>query len=157
MIDLSKIGIIPLDDDFTLGVTEAQIVELENHFGHSLPENYKLILKNYNGSGPMEKYFDAIDEETGIPLEYKFSVFYYVDEHKKLPGNIWWVIEDYSSILGPNTLPFAHDGIHQIYYLKWVNETPEIWYFVYLDRDEPETFRVINSFDELLGALYNAE
>jgi hypothetical protein len=59
--------------------------------------------------------------------------------------------------MGPNTLPFADDGVQQFFYMKWVNDIPQVWFLAYLDLDEPETYLVVDSFDELLGALYAAE
>lgn len=56
--------------------------------------------------------------------------------------------------MGPNTLPFADDGVEQIYYMKWVNNVPQVWFLEYLDLEEPETSLVMNSFDELLESLY---
>lgn len=54
---------------FKAMATDAQIAEIEQHCRHLLPENYKTIIKNYNGGFPEVKYFDVIDLETGVPLE----------------------------------------------------------------------------------------
>ncbi|CAM2932185.1 SMI1/KNR4 family protein [Legionella worsleiensis] len=158
MFDFNKLEMTPIySKDFRPGTSDEQIIELEKHCGHPLPENYKYILKNYNGSRPNFKYFDVIDEKDGIPLEYELGDFYIVDENRNKPSNIWWVIQNFSEYLGPNTLPFADDGIDQVYYMKWVNNIPQVWHLVYQDLDEPETYCVSNSFDELLEALYNAD
>ncbi|KTC84358.1 SMI1/KNR4 family protein [Legionella drozanskii] len=157
MFDFSKIGMKPTySSNFEPPATEDQIAELERYCGHSLPENYKIILRNYNAGSPEAKYFDAIDEETGVLLEWKLHNFYILDDDKEIPANIWWVIENYQDIMGPNTIPFADDGLQQIYYMKWVNNVPQVWFLTYLDLEEPETHFVINSFDELLDALYVA-
>jgi hypothetical protein len=140
---------------FKPAATETQIEELEKHCGHILPENYKSILRNFNGGAPEVTYFDVIDEDTGVPLEWTLHKFYYLDNHKEIPANIWWVIENYSEFLGANTLPFADDGIQQIYYMKWVDDEPQVWFLAYLDIEEPETFFLMNSFDELLAALHS--
>lgn len=156
MFDFKIIGMRPsYSENFKSGATEEQIMDLEKHCGHPLPESYKFLLKNYNGSRPKAKYFDVIDEEDGIPLEYELGDFYIVDENRNIPSNIWWVIQNYSEYIGPDTLPFADDGINQIYYMKWINNVPQVWFLIYLDVDEPEIYCVSNSFDELLGALYN--
>lgn len=155
MFDFSKIKMEPsYTTGFKPAATDAQIAELEKHCGHVLPENYKTILKNYNGGHPEARYFDVIDEEIGIPLEWKIYKFYYLDDNKKIPANIWWVIENYTEIMGPNTLPFADDGLQQVYYMKWVNNVPQVWFLAYLDLEKPETYFVMNSFDELLVSLY---
>jgi hypothetical protein len=158
MFDFSKIGLKPrYINGFKPVATENQITELEQYCGHILPENYKSILRNFNGGAPDATYFDAIDKETHVPLEWKLSDFYFLDENKDTPSNIWWVIEQFQGVMGPNTLPFADDGMHQIFYLKWVNSVPQVWFLAYLDIEEPETYFLKDSFDELLGALYRAD
>jgi len=47
-------------------VTDTEIAEREKYCGHVLPENYKTILRNYNGRNPAAKYFETIDESTGV-------------------------------------------------------------------------------------------
>jgi hypothetical protein len=157
MFDFGKIGMIPLDDDFKQAPTEEQIAELEKYWGHTLPENYKIILKNYHGGIPEAKDFDAVDEETGASLGYELHNFFSVDEHKERPLNIWWVIKNYATLIGTGTLPFADDGYNRIYYMKWDKNVHQIWVLKFMSEDEPETYLLMNSFDELLGALYNAD
>ena len=155
MFDFSKIKMKP---SYTTGfkppATDAQIAELEQHCGHALPENYKTILKNYNGGHPETRCFHVIDPETGVAGEMEIYKFFYLDSHKEIPANIWWRIENYTEFMGKNTLPFADDGVQQIYYMKWVNDVPQVWFLAYLDLEEPETYMVMNSFDELLDDLY---
>ena len=155
MFDFSKIEMIPsYGTDFEPAATDAQIEELEQHCGHTLPKNYKTILKNYNGGQPKAKYFNVMNEELGIPGEWKLYNFYFLNENKTSPANIWWLIENYIEYMGPNTLPFADDGDDQVFYIKWINNVPQVWFLAYLDLEEPETYLVVDSFDKLLGALY---
>lgn len=154
MFDFSKINIQPRFSKYKPAATEDQIAEIEKYCSHKLPDNYKKILKNYNGSIPGATYFDAIDNETGIHLERELAIFYCLDENKESSENIWYAITKYSRFIGPNTLPFADDGNRQIYYIKWENDIPQVWYLSYLDLDEPETYLVNDSFDDLLESLY---
>lgn len=154
MFDFSKIGMIPSYGDFKPAATNAQLEKLEQHCGHPLPENYKTILRDYNAGEPTAKYFHVMDEEEGVPGEWELGIFYHLDENKKTPADIWWLIENYTDLMGPNTLPFADDGLQQIYYMKWVDNIPQVWFIEYLDLEEPETYFVMESFDKLLDALY---
>jgi hypothetical protein len=157
MFDFGKIGMIPLDDDFKQAPTEEQIAELEKYWGHALPENYKFILNHFNGGSPEANYFEVIDPCAGIAGEWNIGKFFTLDGNKEFPSNIWWKLKNYAELMGDNALPFADDGIQQIYYLKWINNSPQVWYLAYLDLDEPETFFLMNSFDELLGALQSTD
>jgi len=159
MFDFSKIGLLPTHiDGFRPAATDAQIAELEQHCGYPLPENYKLILRHYNGCCPTAKYFDVIDED-GIPGEWTLYDFYTLDQDKESPANIWWTIKHYGADMGPNTIPFAEDRADQIYYFKWVNDAPQVWMIGYdydveaEDVSEPGVF-VLDSFDTLLNSLY---
>jgi hypothetical protein len=158
VFDFSKIGMRPrYFSGYKLGVTEIQIKELENHYGHELPEHYKCILKNYHGGMPEAKDFGATDEDTGVPLGYELHNFFIVDEHTDRPLNIFWAIKNYSNLIGPGTLPFADDGYNRIYYMRWDKNAHQVWALKFMSEDELETYFLMNSFDELLGALYNAD
>jgi len=157
MFDFNKIGMkARYSTGYKPEVTNMEITELEKHCGHSLPQNYKFILKHYHGGIPEAQAFDAMDGEMDIPVGFELHNFYIVNEHKNRPLNIWWVIENYSALMGPSTLPFADDGYSRVYYMKWVNDIPQVWVLL-LSEEGPETFQLFNSFDELLGALYSAE
>ena len=84
----------------------------------------------------------------------EISRFYILDEDKHIPANIWWKIENYGEYMGPKTVPFANDDVEHIYYLKWIDEVPEVWYLAYQEIEGTETFLVKGSFDDLLEALY---
>jgi hypothetical protein len=158
MFDFSKIRMIPRNTTgFKIAATDDQIIELEQHCGHTLPNNYKTILKLFNGGTPEAKYFNVIDPSTDLPGEWELNRFYYLDNNKEMPSNIWWIIERYSQFIGPGTLPFACDDSQQIYYIKWVNDEPQVWFLAYLDIEGTETCFLMNSFDELLEDLYAAE
>lgn len=154
MFNFDKLKMQPRSSKYKPPATDEQIAELEEYCGHTLPENYKTILRNYNWALPGAILFTSVDEETGVPLEYELSIFYYLDGEKGSPENIWYIIKRFSAFIGPNTIPFADDGIKQVYYLKWKNNVPQVWYLSYLDLDEPETHLVKDSFDELLEELY---
>lgn len=158
MFDFNKIGMNPSDIGMlTDAEIDSQIIELEKHCCHPLPRNYKALLKKYNGGEPDARYFEVIDEKTGVPLQRELYKFYDFDHIKETPETIWWIIENYKDFLGPNTLPFAEDAHQQIYFFKWIDNIPQIWFLAYLDLEKPETCFVMNSFDELLGALYVAD
>lgn len=153
MFDFSKINMKPrYSKDFPEPATDEMIAELEQHCKHPLPEEYKFFLKNYNGGYPEVCYFTVVDE-FGLPTEAKIREFFTLDSDKQSPTNIWWYIERASNFLGPNALPFADEGDFKIYYIKWVNDVPQIW-FAYIDFDEPEHYCVAESFNELLKSLY---
>jgi cell wall assembly regulator SMI1 len=157
MFDFSKIKMRPsYTTNYKPSATDAQIAQLENHCGHSLPENYKEILKNYNGAESGAKYFSVVTNE-GVHCERELHDFFYLDNNKNSPGNIWWNIEHFNEYMGPNTIPFANDGVNQVYFMKWVNDVPQVWFLAYLDIEEPESWLVMESFDELLESLYVSE
>jgi len=136
---------IPRYDDFKPAPTDEQITELEKYWGHALPENFKFILNNFNGGSPTANYFDVIDPLTEIAGEWKIGKFFTLDDKKDFPSNIWWKLKNYSDLMEPNALPFADDGLQQIYYMKWVNNSPQVWFLAYLDTDEPENYFLMNS------------
>ncbi len=160
MFDFNKIGMRPRSSSgYKAAVTDDQIAELEHYCGHALPDNYKLMLQNFNGGEPEAKCLRVVDQKTGIPLKHELLDFFIVDEHKELPLNIWWTIENYSEFIGSNTLPFAEGEYSCIYFLKWKHDLAQVWCLKFDEdeEEEPEIFLIFNSFDELLGALYNAE
>jgi hypothetical protein len=155
MFDFNKIKMRPRSSKgYKPAATDEQIAELEKYCGHALPENLKIILRRFNNSSPSATYFDVLDEGGSFPYRYELSSFYYLDENKNLSNNIWWQIKHYGKFMGPDSLPFADDGVQQIYYLKWLNSIPQVWYLTYLDLEEPECTFVMNSLDELLDSLY---
>lgn len=158
MFDFKKLKMKPSHaTGFEPPATNIKIAELEKHCRHTLPENYKIILKNYHGGMPEAKYFHVIDEETGLLGEMELYNFYLLNNDKSSSTNIWWLIQTYSKYIGNHALPFADDGLQQFYYMKWVNEIPQVWFLAYLDLAEPETFPVADSFDKLLDSLYAAD
>jgi len=155
MFDFSKINFQATNTaGFKAPATDVQITELEKYCGHTLPENLKFILKNYNGGAPAACYFDVPDPDTGILLEWELNRFYVLDDNEGSPINIWGVIKNNSEFLEPNAIPFAEDYNGQIYYLKWKNNIPQVWFLGYVDLEEPETQLLLPSFDELLKGLY---
>jgi hypothetical protein len=159
MFDFNKIKMRPRSSKgYKPAATDEQIAELEKYCGHALPENLKIILKKFNGSSPSATYFDVVDKNDLLfPYQYQLAMFFYLDENKGSAHNIWWQIKHYGKFMGPNSLPFADDGVQQIYYLKWIDDIPQVWYLTYLDLDEPECTFVMNSLDELLDSLYVRE
>ncbi len=155
MFNFDKIKMIPCSPSgFKPQATKIQIEELERYCGHSLPENYKTILKNYNYGRPTANYFNVIDSTNNLTVEWELNKFYSLDKNKDSPANIWWCIKNYSSYMGPNTLPFANDICKQIFYMKWVDNIPQVWFLEYLDIKESKTYLIKKSFDELLSSLY---
>ncbi len=158
MFDFNKIKKIPRRrTGFKPAATEEQIAMLEKHCGHDLPDNYKEILKSYNGSSPTSTYFVGNEEFLGGQGEYPLMEFYDIDDNLESPSNVWWQIKQFGKYMGPNTLPFADDGRQQVYFMKWVDNIPQVWLLVYLDLDSPKLRFVKNSFDELLESLYYVE
>ena len=147
MFDFSKIGMRPSDPSgYEPPATDEQIAQLEKHCGHPLPENYKYILKNYNGCRPKAQYFDVLSPYTGILGEWQLKFFYCLGGGVVTTRDVRWMIENFSSYLGPNTLPFAQDPAQQPYYLKWVDNVPQVWHLAYEERDEPGLRFLLNSF-----------
>lgn len=158
---LSQLKMYPTDEHFKPAPSDAQLAELEQHFGHPLPFYLKEILIHYNGCHPTLDYFD---ENLNISIDY----FYFVDEHRDADGSIWNIINNYADDLGPETLPFAEDDFGGIFFLKWVKGKAQVWLFQYGDdayndydeesEDEDETPTsytfIKNSFEELLEAMY---
>jgi len=154
MFDFSKIEMTPgYGSNFELGATTSQIEEIEQYCGHALPENLKIILQHYNGGDPEARYFEVKDD-TEIPGEMEISRFFILNDEKDVPANIWWKIKNYGEYMGPQTVPFASDYAEHIYYLKWVNDVPQVWYLAYQDMEGTETYPVKDSFDDLLEGLY---
>lgn len=157
MFDFSNIGMKPRFKDFKPSATETQLSELESYCENALPEDYKTILTKFNGGSPESNCFDYLDESSGVLLEGKLGKFFTLDADKDFPANIWYQIEKFAEYIGPNALPFADDGLQQIYYLKWVDKIPQVWFLAYLDLDEPEARIVKSTFPDLLNGLYNAD
>lgn len=158
MFDFSKIGIKPgFASGYKPEVTDTQISKLEKHFGHALPANYLFYLKNYHGGISEAINFGAYNEDIGLPLGYELRNFFIVDELTDRPLNIWWNIEEYSEFMGSDTLPFADDGDNRIFYLKWENNIAQVWVLVFLSEEGPDTYFLLNSFDELLGSLFYSD
>lgn len=155
MFDFKKIGIEPTDiNGFTTPATENQITELEQYCKHVLPENYKYILKHYNGGSPKNKFFHVTPQGSATPGEWEIDKFYDLHSDKNKTESIWWIIENYKELIGVNSLPFGENDEQQIYYMKWVNNVPQVWLLNSQDLDEPESYFIMGSFDELLGSLY---
>ena len=85
MFDFKKINIRPpFSSGFELKPTQAEIAELEKYCGHSLPDDYKYILEHFNGGYPETNKFESLDIETGIPLEFEISKFFFLMPIKNL-------------------------------------------------------------------------
>ena len=155
MFDFNRLGITPTyTDEFETPASDEHIAKLEQYCQHPLPERFKVILKNYNGGSPAANNFNAMDED-GPLGGCTITNFYFLNDETFFPNNIWWLIEHEGRNIGMHNLPFADDGHQQIYYMKWVNDMPQVWYYQYLDLDEPRQFKIANSFDEFLDSLYS--
>jgi len=152
MFDLSKLDFQPVYGEKVIQtVTDDQIADLEKHYGRSLPSKYKEILKKYNRLKPKLDEFDIGDET------YLINYFYSLTDDKGSVSNIWWAIDNFSSFLGENTLPFAEDASNEIYFFKWVDDKTEVWLLRCDELEEPEDESVIESFDELLTLLHSSD
>lgn len=101
--------------------SETQLIELEQHFGHPIPDKLKEIFRNYNGGAPkLNKYGDY---ETLDSIGY----FYTLNDDKDNVNNIWNIINDLGKILGPDTLPFAEHSYNSVYYLKWEENQAKVY------------------------------
>ncbi len=114
---------------------KAQIIELENYFDHPLPFNLKEIFRNYNGASLKQ---------------YDMNHFYIVGKDKKNPLNIWFTINKCSEHLGLETLPFAENETHSIYFLKWEQEQAKVYLW---SEASQEITHISDSFDEFLKDL----
>ena len=151
---LSMLKMYPLDKRPRAIPDKEQLLEIERHYGHPLPEALCEIYKNYNGYRPMLNLFGDEGEE-------RISNFYEFDTDRNRFGTVWWMINNYSSLLGDNTLPFAADSFHGIYFLKWLEGKSQVWFFQSDDRyidDDGDKFRfVCCSLDEFLEGLYEGQ
>lgn len=116
---------------------KAQIIELENYFDHPIPFNLKEIFRNYNGASL---------------ARHQMSHFYIVGKDKKNTLNIWFIINKYGEQLGAETLPFAEQNAHSIYFLKWEHEQAKVYSFTLTDTNH-EIIHIADSFDKFLERL----
>ncbi len=114
---------------------KAQLIELENYFDHPLPFTLKEIFRNYNGASLKQ---------------YQMNHFYVVGKDKRNTLNIWFAINRYKDLLGPETLPFAEHDTHSIYFLKWENGQTNV--YLWNELNQESTF-ISNSFDKFLEHL----
>lgn len=142
--------------------TEEQIHELEKYFGHPLPAHLNEIYRHYNGGIPQHYRFSNYDS-----IEY----FYVLNNDKENIKNVWNVIENFSPIIGANSLPFAEHCYGSVYYLKWEDNQAKVYLFLYgefalehADEDEIKEFnagipyfieKTSDSLDEFLAGLYD--
>ncbi|CAM4397865.1 MAG: hypothetical protein LEGION0398_MBIBDBAK_01188 [Legionellaceae bacterium] len=157
MFDLSLLKLEPCtsDDVFISPATDAQIEKLEHYCGHSLPGALKEIFKYYNGCSSSVRNFIPENNSNSINEICTVSYFFALDNRQdKMPPNIWWAIQEFSEFLGGNSLPIAEDDEGAIYFLKWVGNIPQVWLLKYTEREKPKSFFIMNSFENMLGALY---
>ncbi|EHL31487.1 SMI1/KNR4 family protein [Legionella drancourtii] len=145
--------------------SEAQLMQLEQHFGHPIPDQLKEIFRNYNGGTPkLNKYGDY---ETHDSIGY----FYTLNDDKDNVNNVWNIIKNLGEILGPDTLPFAEHSYNSVYYLKWEENQAKVYLLMcgtfaleHLDDEEldelddqtPPTIieKACDAFDDFLEGLY---
>lgn len=146
---------------------ETQLSEIEQHFGHPLPEHLKELYLNYNGGWPGLDIFGEYDERQVISHFYKLG-----DDHEDI-SNIWQVIDNLGDILGPDALPFAEHDYGATFFLKWEENQAKV-YILYCGELALEYFDsqgeswdsqslpvaiepVTDSLDEFLEGLYATE
>jgi hypothetical protein len=159
---LNHLKMSPLRKEFKATPDQTQLAELEQYFGHPLPDSLKEIFIHYNGCRPGLNYF-ADNEDSSL------RHFYFLNDERETISNIWWAISTYSEFLAPETLPFAEDRYGGVFFLKWVDGAAQVWLFQCGDQpfeydydneeenneEMPVAYRCIaNSLDELLEALY---
>ena len=104
---------------------EEEIKALQDYIGHPLPELYKEICRHFNGGKPKLKCFEDIDGRVD-----KNWFFYRLTSDRE--KGFWKIIENFSSELKKEGLPFAHDSLGlNIFYFKWVNDKVEVWRLLY--------------------------
>ncbi len=149
MIDLDKFELEGMKwPGFKPTATEEELNELEQFYGHPLPEVYKEIMRKYNTFESKYYCFDIYDEK------FYLGAFLSLGDNKDNTQNIWWVINHFYQYTGPGTLPFALDATNEIYFFKWVNDHTEIWLLRTDELETPEDCPVTDSLDELLNRLY---
>lgn len=155
MFDLNKIKITPAYyTEFYPPASEESIKELEEHYGHSLPDSLKEIFTKYNGGGPEAYLVKVYNPEFGLYGERSLDRFYLLNDDKDKPSNLWFYINNFSDVMGKSTIPFAEDAAGNTYYLKWANGQHQVWYLATDELEEPEIELIFNSFDELLESMY---
>ncbi|MBA2710759.1 MAG: ankyrin repeat domain-containing protein [Tatlockia sp.] len=159
---LSQLGF----KDIEPPASEEEIEALHGFIGHPLPELYKNICRYFNGGDP--KLCDYDNEDGGWNTN-NIGCFFQVNNDRTKSNNIWNKIENFSSILAKDVLPFAgdHYGL-SIFYLKWEAGNIQVWRLLYgdlaaeIDEDEFEEHGYVHvlineSFDAFLESLYAAE
>ena len=154
MFDLETLKMTPFwGDEFYPPATDELIDELEQLCGHPLLPLHKEILKKYNGGGPNANRFSMVAPGHTFPVERTFAYFYPISSNRNKINNLLNLVTQYVSFIGKDTLPFAESTSEEIYYFKWVNSVPQIWYFQFQEQEPKCTF-ITNSFEELLNNLY---
>ncbi len=160
--DLTQLGMYQCKQP----ASETQIIQAEQHYGHSLPARLKEIFSHYNGGRTKLHKYDTYDAHDSI------SHFYTLNDDKENVNNIWHVIKNWGNILGPNTLPFAEHSEGSTYFLKWEQNQSKVYLLIYghllencyydsdLDEDYGHTIPTVieltcDSFDTFLEALYD--
>ncbi|MBX9586267.1 MAG: SMI1/KNR4 family protein [Gammaproteobacteria bacterium] len=164
---VAQLEIFPIEKNFKPAPSKEEFKTLEEHYKHSIPPSLKEIFLNYNGGRP--KLNQIRNDESKL-----ISFFYTLNEQINSSDNIWNIINNYSDILGPETLPFAKGLYNEIFFLKWVDGKEQVWSFLYgdialetFDEDETEewdghsmpttTYFLADSIDDFLRALHYAD
>jgi hypothetical protein len=112
--------------------TNGTIREFQSHFGVILPEDYIELLRHSNGGHPE---VDSI-QPIGRPEAARWAVnrFYHLDDDKNSTASLWAVTENWRTILGEKTIPFATDGGGNQFFLDLKTSPPSVKLCVHDDK-----------------------
>jgi len=123
--------------------TAAIITAFQTLFGITLPEGYLKLLRHSNGGHPE---LDSIK-----PGMWAVDRFYHLDDDRTSTESLWFVMEHWRPILGPEVLPFATDGCGNQFVLDLNTSPPRVRVCVH-----DENFSMVDlasSFEAFIDAL----
>lgn len=117
--------------------TDEEIEKVENELGFKFPNQYKSIIKKYNGGRPTPNVFD-ISTRKGL-------VFNSLITLNKIPSVYKRISKESSGII-----PFADDPSGNIIAFK--NNAIVLW-----DHETNKIYSISSSFNSLLNSLYDPD
>jgi hypothetical protein len=117
----------------------------ESKTGLTIPSELLSLLKVSNGGHPE---LDSIFSGCG---EFAVDAFYHLSDSDYGPGSLWYAVEHWSEILGEGTLPFAHDGGGNQFFLNLSGTQQTVGICLH-----NESFRVLKlapSFSDFIDSL----
>jgi hypothetical protein len=112
MRDLRELDI---KDSEPLPAPSDPLVEaFESHFGYKLPVDYLTLLRFSNGGHPRLETC-SVHVDGGADYVVGISHFFHLTEDRADREGLWWSLQEVRGILGPGQLPFADDGLGDLF------------------------------------------